>query len=276
MSKTSDPTDLTFSPAVEHLYRSFAAVPFRPHMPRCAHCVSDADVAQLGDDVRSLAPDLVARFVTKSGTTWGEAADLRRVAPAALHLAADQQLPVNRCVVLHQLAAASWADWPPHEVDAVLRFLVAEWERLLLVPPRPGAFAHRWLRQTATVTDDIEPFLDAWQRGLSQPAGPAAVHLAVLLVNSELRPDFPATVADLFEPASVAVATVGSGAGTTFAGDAPSPGRAQRLATWLAEPSTEAHLVRAASDLAHTSDARRLTLAVDRLRRFRVAKNRAG
>lgn len=285
MSITTSPTGVTFDHAVDQLYRSFDDVGFRPDMPRCPHCVTNHDVDRLGARVRDLDPVLVARFVTKAGTTWGESDDLRRVAPRALHLAAEQRLPVNRAVLLHKLSSLDWAAWPAHQVDAVCRFLLAEWERLLVSTPRPGHSAHRWLRQTAPAMADLAPFLDTWQRNLAGDPGPAAVHLAVLLVNSELRPDFPATVANLFEPPAGAVTTTADQAAATDqlgTIDLREGRTGQRrslpdqFGSWLAEPATEANLSRAATALDHTTDARRLKLAVDRLRRYRAARTRAG
>lgn len=276
MFEPSSPTDQTFSTAVDHLYGSFDDVSFRADMPRCTHCVSPTDVARLGTEVRHLDPALVARFVMKAGTTWGRSDDFRRVAPRALHLAAEKQLPINRGLVLHKLAATSWAGWPSHQVDAVCRFLLAEWDRLLLVSPRPGTSAHRWLGQTASATTEIGPFLDTWGRTLSRRPGPASVHLAVLLVNSELRPDFPSTVADLFDlPADLTATAQTAPDRSGLRGGYRSSDLVDTFGAWLAAGSTEANLVRAASALTHTPDARRLTLAVDRLRRFRVARDRA-
>jgi hypothetical protein len=273
MSTTPAAADAGFAGAVDNLYSSFSDVPFRRDMPRCGHCVSQDDVEALEPAAHQLPPHVVGRFVTKAVTTWGTTDDLRRVAPRALHLAADNALPVNRSVVLQKLTSADWSTWPAHQVEAVCRFLLAEWERVLDSPPRPGRTAHRWIRQTATATADLGPFLRSWQRRLAADPGPAAVHLAVLLVGSELRPDFPTTVVDLFTPPAPGRHTV--------AGDVQDRGvdptiaaQADQLSDWLASPATEADLARAASALDHTTDARRLALAVDRVRRFRLARSR--
>lgn len=266
------PGAIDFDAATDQLYRSFAEVPFRPDMWRCAHCVTAAEVAALGVDVADIPPALVARFLTKAGTTWGGADDVRRIAPRALHLAAEQRLPVNRSVVLTKLSSADWATWPVHQVDAVCRFLLAEWDRLLLTPPRPGHAAHRWLRQTAATIADLEPFLASWQREMGARPGPPAVHLAVLLVNSELRPDFPATINDLFAPPSTSRTTPLASGTDAGIGQAA---LAEQFGAWLASPVTEANLAQASTALRHTAHSRRLTLAVDRLRRYRTARTRA-
>lgn len=270
------PFATTLSPPVDHgdatraLYAAFADVAFRHDMVRCGHCVSDADVAALSGPVASLDPGVVARFLVKAGTTWGDSDDLRRVAPRALHLAAEQALPVHRTVVLAQLARAGWSRWPEPQVDAVCRFLLAEWSRLLRSPARPGHAAHRWLRQTATVVADLDPFLATWHDTMASEAGPASVHLAVLLVNSELRPDFPASVHDLFDsPAADPGACPATEPPTASVG-----ALADQLGAWLTTTATEAHLQRAASDLADTVHARRLSLAVERLRRFHAVRER--
>ncbi|MBP7631468.1 MAG: hypothetical protein KA758_13520 [Acidimicrobiales bacterium] len=242
-----------FDAATAALYGAFADVPHRPAMPHCRHCVTDAHLALLAAPVAELAPEVVARFVAKAGTTWGDGHDLRRVAPRALHLAADHLLPFSRAVLLEKLAAAGWSSWPPAEVDAICRFLLAEWQRLLASPPRAGHAAHRWLRQTAAVVADLDPFLRAWSQALAGPPGPPAVHLAVVLVQSDLRPDFPSSINALFD--------------TTEAAD--------QFGAWLAAPATFDRLQTAADSLARTPDTRRLSLAVDRLTRYRAARARA-
>lgn len=259
----------SFPDATDALYQAFRDVAFRDDMVRCAHCVTAAEVAELAHPVRALDPAVVGRFVTKAGTTWGDPHDLRRVAPRALHLAAENRLPVNRTVVLEKLTAAGWARWPDQQVDAVCRFLLAEWERLLRATPRAGHSAHRWLRQTATAVADLEPFLTAWHRALATASGPPAVHLAVLLVNSEFRPDFPSSITDLFEPTGP-TGPIGPDAAAT------ATPLADQLGRWLVADATEHHLARAVDDLGHTTDARRLGLAVERLRRYRASRSVAG
>lgn len=241
-----------FSAATTALYAAFGDVAHRPDMVRCRHCVTPSDVSALAADVSSLSPEVVSRFVAKVGTTWGDGRDLLRIAPRALHLAADHQLGVNRSVLLDKLAAAGWSKWTPGQVDAVCRFLLAEWGRLLASNPRSGHSAHHWLRQTAAAIGDLDPFLDRWAQALAGSPGPPALHLAVVLVQSDLRPDFPASVSALFHDAR----------------------SADQFATWLDTDSPAQHLNRAAQALGDTSDARRLSLAVDRLSRFRAARTR--
>ena len=153
---------------------------------------------------------------------------------------ASRARPTPQPADCHARAACS----PPHSAD--------DWASRLASPPRAGHAAHRWLRQTATVVADLDPFLRSWSQALAGPPGPAAVHLAVVLVQSDLRPDFPTTVAALFDTADAA----------------------HRFGDWLAAPDTLDHLRRAAGDLTATPDARRLDLAVDRLTRYRAARAR--
>lgn len=263
MSDTPAAPHDEFESARDRLYREFASVDFDPHMERCAHCVSPADVAALGGEVRTLDPAIVARFVAKAGTTWGGPDDLRRVAPRALSLSADAALPIHRSVLLDKLVTTGWSAWPAPQVDAVCRFLLAEWTRLLSSPPRAGHAAHQWLRQTARATADIGPFLARWQAAMdAQVAAPrrrsATVHLAVLLVKSDFRPDFPGSIALLFDHDRV-----GTG------------GPSDQLAAWLTSTVTGSQLSHAAAALAGTSDSRRVDLAVERLRRYHAAVARS-
>lgn len=248
-----------FVAATRALFAAFAAEAFDPAMPRCAHCVSDADVARLGESVVTLDPAHLARFVTKAGTTWGRPEDLRRVAPRALVLAADRKLPIDRGLLWEKLGWAGWPGWPEAQAAAVHRFLMAEWTRLLHTPPGGAEPAHRWLAVHGRVVRDLGPFLDRWHEAIGPvTAAPgrraATLHLVELLVHSDLRPDFPVTVARLIPD---------------------DPTAAGRLAGWLTCTGTAHELGRAGQLLAGTVDARRVELAGERLRRFHAAVERA-
>lgn len=268
MSTSSPLHDLRYRPtdpvaslatATEHLYTAFASVPFDPAMPQSPVSVSGADVVALGRPVATLAPELVARFVVKAGTTWGGPDDIRRIVPRALELAADHRLPVDRRLLWSKLRWAGWPNWPTYQALTVREFLRAEWGRLVRSPPRPAHLAHRWLRHTADGVEDLAPFLDDWHDALGPLTAPvhhraATGHLVVLLVGSPLRPDHPETVRELFPT---------------------NPRATQALTAWLTGPGTAHELQRSAVALADTTDSRRVSVAVERLARFRAAVSRA-
>lgn len=241
--------------ATERLYTAFAAVAFDPLMAHSPGSVTPTDLTGLGAPVATLDPELVARFLVKAGTTWGGPDDIRRVAPRALELAADHQLPIDRGLLWAKLRWAGWPGWPTYQVVTVRAFLRAEWGRLLRSDPRPAHLAHRWLRHAAYAVGDLDPFLEDWHDALGPLTPPAhhraaTGHLVVLLINSALRPDHPQTADDLF------------------------PGRpdaAAQLTGWLTGPGTRHELQRAAVTLADTSDSRRVEVALERLQRFRTA-----
>lgn len=244
--------------ATERLYTAFAGVGFDPGMARSPGSVTEHDVAALGGPVTTRPPELVARFLVKAGTTWGGPDDVRRIAPRALELAADNQLPIDRGLLWAKFRWAGWPDWPTYQAVTTRAFLRAEWGRLLRSDPRPAHLAHRWLREAASGVDDLTPFLDDWHDALGPLTPPAhhraaTGHLVVLLINSPLRPDHPATVRDLFPG---------------------HPDAAAQLTTWLTGPGTDHELRRAARTLADTSDSRRVAVAVERLHRFRAAVDR--
>ncbi|MCU1499423.1 MAG: hypothetical protein JWM47_3376 [Acidimicrobiales bacterium] len=252
--RPADPV-ASLATATERLYDAFAAVPFHSHMVRSAGSVTDHEVAALGRPVATLPPSLVARFLLKAGTTWGGPDDIRRITPRALELAADHQLPIDRGLMWAKLRWAGWPDWPTYQVLTVRAFLRAEFGRLVRSDPRPAHLAHPWLRQATSGIADLGPFLDEWHEALGSAGHPshhraATGHLVVLLVASRLRPDHPATVHELF------------------------PGRpdaAGQLTTWLTGQDTRDALQFAATVLSHTSDARRVEVARERLRRFSAA-----
>lgn len=249
------PDGFSLEPAAQQLYAAFASV--QPASPsyRCTHCVSDDDLAALAAPVATIPADTVSRFVRKTGTTWGDTDDLRRLTPRILALAADHRLNVSRSLVWHQLRAAGWQDWPRAESEAIGRFLLAEFTRLLRVPPRPAHVAHRWLAQVSPGIDDLSGFLTVWHDSMGPLPDPsiqvtAVGHLVELLTSSPLRPDLPATMADVFPQ---------------------NPAVAQQVTDFLIGPGTDLDLRRAASEQAGGPSARRVNVAVERLRRFRAA-----
>lgn len=248
---TNHPTK-AFSVATEHLYDAFRPVPFDPQMIRVEGSVTDQEVAALGADVTTLPATLLVRFVLKVGTTWGGPHDLRRVTPRLLELAADHALPIDRALLWSKLAWADWENWPTHQARVVREFTYAEWRRLLCSPPRPAHLAHRWLTSAVYGVSDIAPYLDRWQDELDDD-DIASHHRAVtghlvLLLNNAVRPDFPQTIDSLFSA---------------------HPPAADRLRGFLADRRTFELLDRAAYDLRGTTDERRASLALERLRRLR-------
>jgi hypothetical protein len=256
-----DPVDpiASLRAATEALLEAFSDVDFDPSMAH-APTVSEAEVAALGAPVSELAPDLVARLVIRSGTSWGGPDDLRRVVPRALVLSADHALPVDRSVLWEKLRGAGWPAWPNREVEAVTRFLRAEWGRLVRSEPRPAHAVHRWLVPISGATRDLSPYLDDWHEALGPLTPPAhhqaAVgHLVALLLDSPLRPDLPDTVAALVAPGE--------------------DGAAEQVTAWLTGPAISHQLQRAATELDDTRQSHRCSLALERLGRFTAAANHA-
>ncbi|MCB0970357.1 MAG: hypothetical protein KDA97_02395 [Acidimicrobiales bacterium] len=244
-------------PAATALYQAFAPLAPPTSMTICPHCVDPAEVDVLCGPVTSLDPAVVARFVRKVGTTWGGPDDLRRVVPRALTLAADHRLPISRRALWQKLRWAGWANWPDDERDAIGRFLLAEFGRLLAQPPHPATAAHRWLDEVSAGIDDLSGFWTVWHDTMGPLPAPEVQHAAVdhlvdLLTSSPLRPDLPATVGDVFAR----------------------PGAAVQLTEFLLGPGTDHELRRAAAEAAGRRSARRLGVAVERLRRFRAAVER--
>lgn len=238
------------------LYSAFEQIAFDPDMTRMAS-VSDADVEALSGPVAELDPALVARFVLKTGTSWGRPNDLRRVTPRALDLAAEQQLPLDRGLLWAKLSWAGWRNWPTYQTLTVREFLRAEFARLIRSDPRPAHLGHRWLREASGAVEDLGPFLDEWHDalGVESPAPhhrAATGQLVVLLLNSSLRPDLPDTVGDVFPR---------------------QPEAADQVTQWLVSDATADALAHAAERLADTTDSRRVRLAAERLRRFRTARD---
>ena len=224
---TSPDPSASFDDATRALYAAFADVAHRPNLARCRHCVTDSDVAALAGAVTTLPAPSISRFLAKAGTTWGDGEDLRRVAPRALHLAADRQLTFGRQVLLEKLANAGWSTWPPAQVDAICRFLLAEWTRLIASPPRPAHCAHGWLSQTATVVSDLTPFLKAWESMLVTQTL-ATVESIVMSTGS--TPESPGGCSR-WMPAALSAADKGGGAlSRVVTNQTPKPAMAAKMA----------------------------------------------
>lgn len=244
--------------ATERMYAAFESVPFDPAMPRNPGSVSAADVEALAAPVADLPPAVIARFLMKAGTTWGTPDDLRRVAPRALELAADQKLPIDRGLLWAKLRWADWSSWPTYQAATVREFLRREWARLVRTAPRPAHVGHRWLRWAANGAVDLDPYLAEWHEALDpdEPAPyhrAATGHLVLLLVNSPLRPDLPETMQQVLPER---------------------PAAASQLTDWLGRPETVDRLTSARDRLSDTTDARRVGVAVERLVRFNAAVSR--
>lgn len=203
-------------------------------------------------------PTEVARLLLKAGTTWGRPDDVRRLVPIALSLAADNQLAIDRGLLWSKLRWAGWPNWPTYQALTVREFLRAEWRRLIRSAPRPAHLAHRWLRDAASNMNQLEGVLDDWLDAMGpaapQPQRQAAVgHLVALVLQSPFRPDVPRSLQEVFPR---------------------SPETTAQVRDWLASARTEQVLREAAEALAETADRKRITLAVERLDRFRLALER--
>ncbi|MEZ5182057.1 MAG: hypothetical protein R2702_09310 [Acidimicrobiales bacterium] len=248
----------SLEPTASALYAAFAHLRPSEEVAHCPHCVPTEELALAAGPVAALSPALASKLVRKAGTTWGGPDDLRRLTPRLLTLAADHRLEVSRSLLWTKLRAAGWSSWPPDERDAMGRFLLAEFTRLLRNPTRPAHAAHRWLSDVSAGIDDLSGFLTVWHDSIGAlpepPVQEAAVaHLVELLTTSPLRPDLPATMADAFPH---------------------NPLAGPQVTQFLCGPGVDLDLRRAATDLADTPRARRINVAVERLRRFRAAVER--
>lgn len=203
-------------------------------------------------------PTEVARLLMKAGTTWGRPGDVRRLVPAALSLAADNQLAIDRGLMWSKLRWAGWPDWPTYQTLTVREFLRAEWRRLIRSEPRPAHLAHRWLRDACADIDDLEGILDDWLDAMTEatprPHRQAATgQLVALVLQSPFRPDVPKSLQDVFPRSPVASA---------------------QIRDWLASARTDEAVRAAAAAFADSPDRKRIALAVERLERFRGALDR--
>lgn len=175
--------------ALTDLAEVFGVYPFRPGMPACNHCVSDADLRTLSLTPGRIPRPALDRYVTKSLTTWGEAADLKRLLPEILTRLCDGRLAPPDALVGARLRRAGWLEWPAAETPAVRRTLRAAWLSTLATAPAEGrAPVTERLGLITAAENDLGPYLELWEDRLESPGNPNARLAAVLHLADLLSP----------------------------------------------------------------------------------------
>lgn len=154
--------DLTeLEAAVEALYDVFVQ-PLPAVMDYCRHCDDAAYEAALHGPLRDLDPELVDRYVWDAMHHTGDEDDFRHFVPRVLELLAADALPfVDHSLLLGRLTEAGWSGWAPAEQDAVLRMVVALWDRVLDAHPS-GHDIDDLLCGLGLAFGDLQPLLAAW------------------------------------------------------------------------------------------------------------------
>ncbi len=153
--------DTELEAAVEALYDVFVQ-PLPDVMGYCDHCDDASYEAALHGPVRGLAPDLVEKYAWDAIHHTGNEDDFRHFVPRLLELGTTAQAPLlDLAVPLGCLTQAGWSTWPTREQDAVIRVLVAFWDRALA--DHPGRVdVEDVLLGLASAFGDLTSLQEAW------------------------------------------------------------------------------------------------------------------
>ncbi len=115
--------------ALDGLYTTFAAYPFRPEMPCCPCCVDRDKIRAVGQlPLRQLDEDRLMPLASHLLTTWGEVDDFRHVLPRLFELSTTHVLTWPSIeIVFGKLPYAEWTTWPDAEQRAMTNFVQAWW-----------------------------------------------------------------------------------------------------------------------------------------------------
>ena len=171
--------------SIDYLYRVFERYPLRQHIDGCPCGCLPADAAEAlhAAPLRGLTEQHLSRFTMKTMTTWGDEVDFKHFLPRLLELIAHDELSLLE-TLLRKLAYGQWWFWPDQEVAAVVTFLHAWWEDVLIRDSLPDPWGP-WevatvLQGLAQAEHDLTPYLTCWAE---LDTASAAQHLAAFVLS---------------------------------------------------------------------------------------------
>ncbi|MBB5867335.1 hypothetical protein F4553_000714 [Allocatelliglobosispora scoriae] len=164
---------MSLRPAIEQLYRVFAAYPLRDAIAGCPCCTSDLDQRDLHTaPLRDLTVDHLRHFAFSALFTFGDLADLKHFLPRLFELAALESFHGPDLESLYgRLTYGGLPSWPAHEVAAVRAFTAAHWDAALA--GQTASSADEVLCGALLIGEEPEPYLRRW--------GTSAAHTEELL-----------------------------------------------------------------------------------------------
>jgi hypothetical protein len=110
--------------------------------------------------LRELTQDDLGLYAGKAMTTWGTVEDFKHFLPRLFELTAAFQALYEEYVVLNKLDYGQWRSWPPAEIAAVERYLLALWDVVLV--SEPWQF-HGYFEALAGIYPHFEELLARWE-----------------------------------------------------------------------------------------------------------------
>ncbi len=166
--------------AIDALYTTFVAYPWRAMMPACPHCLQS--YPGFAEPLSEIPPERLRYYLFKAMTTIGETADFKHYLPRMLDAWAREYLGAET-IMHHEILGekieyADFAAWPDHEQEAVLRVFKELWALLLArYPIYPDAEV---LLCAVGQFTSLQPWLDTWRETLTLPA---LAHLVALVME---------------------------------------------------------------------------------------------
>jgi hypothetical protein len=186
------------------LYAAFSDEPRPTSVPRCEHCFSDVDEAELLADIplRELSTDVVGLYARNAAAdTVGGPPDLKYFLPRIVELAVDEagfMVDVEHVTLV--VARLRLAGWRGDQCAALGEVLCANWLSVL-GGPEIDADNLRALDTVLDLTGSVASSLETWAARLGEP-GPAALLLAYA---ERLRADRDDPWTSAFEPSEIDV-----------------------------------------------------------------------
>jgi hypothetical protein len=123
---------------VEELYEVFSAYALPAEVSYCTYCDDAAYERALHGDLRSLAAEIVDKYIWDALHHTGDEEVFKYFLPRVYELLAAGGLPfADPEMVLGRLTMAGWSAWPESERGAVLRLLDAMWDDAMRLSEPP-------------------------------------------------------------------------------------------------------------------------------------------
>ncbi|HEX8660002.1 MAG TPA: hypothetical protein VF690_20835 [Hymenobacter sp.] len=110
--------------------------------------------------MRELTEDDLGLYAGKAMTTWGTVDDFKHFLPRLFELTAAFRAPYEEYVVLNKLDYGRWRTWPPAEIAAVERYLLALWDIVLV---SEVWHFHDYFEALAGIYPHFEALLERWE-----------------------------------------------------------------------------------------------------------------
>ncbi|MDQ2772459.1 MAG: hypothetical protein M3Y54_18385, partial [Bacteroidota bacterium] len=151
--------------SIEQLYRIFLKYPINLNMEGSPYYpeLPKWNQALAAKTLRELSAEDLEVYHFKAMTTWGNVNDFKHFLPRIFGLLADLPIEFDEWVALGKLNYGNYKNWPDEEKKAVLRFLLAFWQKLLAEKSDIiDAYFGGYFPAIANVYPDFSQLLQLW------------------------------------------------------------------------------------------------------------------